>query len=162
MIANPHAQNKVFFVCPFCQLEQEIRKQFGNVYFFTAPAAIFNFNDNRVTSEISSFLVKEMISDIYLVCNLECNFINSVLSGKIDNGLKWETIIDSLACKYDRPSSLAEKIIWKQVDDIKNCNSLCRILSDQGIKLHGLITSKRGRWHTKKYYFFKIPTLSYP
>ncbi len=161
MIRRSPLQNKLFFVCPFSQLEQSIRKEYGNVYFFTAPAAIFNFDDERVVAEISSFLNRENVSDLYFVCDEGCRFINNVLYGNVDSSLACETTIESFTSLSDQPSSLAEKIIWKQLDAIKNCNSLASLLNERGIKLHGLITSKKPSWHITKYYYFKIPTLSY-
>ena len=89
-IKNLEKQNALFIVCPFCQLENFLRKNFGNdIYFMTAPAAVINFNKEEVYA-IKDFLARERIRKIYLVNDVSCNFIEEAINHKKEFGLHCE------------------------------------------------------------------------
>ena len=137
------SSNKLFFVCPFCQMEHFIRKKYGNVFFVTAPAGIFSFNEEDFAREIKFFLLRQNITELYLVCDLECNFLNGALSGGTSFGLSCEQVIKSLVSSADNSFSLAEKIIEYQVNRIKNVSGVTDVISSKKIKIYGMVTSKK-------------------
>jgi hypothetical protein len=137
------SNNKLFFVCPFCQMEHFIRKKYGDVYYVTAPAAIFSFSDENFAREIRSFLLHKNITDLYLVCDLECNFLNNVLSGGNLYGLFCEEVIENLVRSADDPFSLAEKMVHSQMKALTKVSCIAEVITGRKIKLYGMVTSKK-------------------
>lgn len=140
---NPSSK-KLFFVCPNCQMEHFIKKQFGEVFFVTALASVFDLGDIEFRNEISSFIRDRNITDLYVVCDLNCNFLNESVNGDAVQGLKCEELIDSLRSSYDNTYTLAEKLVRHQADSLKR-NLNLSVRSGQAIKIHALITSKSNK-----------------
>lgn len=59
-------------------MENFIQTHYGEAYFITAPAAIFNFEDGEF-KEIKEFIEREYIRRVYLVGESSCNFTKNVL-----------------------------------------------------------------------------------
>lgn len=131
---------KLFFVCPVCQMEQFIRKQFGDVYFVTAQAAIFDFEDAEFVTEIRSFIKDRSITDVYTACDINCNFLNKSMHPSVLHRLRWEEVIENLRTPYDSVYTLAEKLVRQQTHLLKHKLGLTTGTDD--VKVHGLITSK--------------------
>lgn len=142
MIKTSMPHSKLFLVCPFCQMETFIRKEYGNVYFLTAPASIFNFSDEQFAKEISTFLTTYHITDVYVVCDLTCKFIHNALAAGPAHGLSCEQTLECMVSRSDDPFSLAQKIIQLQVTNIKNAHSIHAAVNERKIKIHGIVTSK--------------------
>lgn len=138
------SDKKFFFICPFCQIEHFIRKHFGNVYFITAPASIFSFHDEEYALEIRDFIARKNIEEIYFVSDVNCNFIDSALSGATPHGLSCEQVIQNLmSSSEDTSFTLSQKIIMNQINAIKNTKSISDLMIDKKVKLQGIITSKK-------------------
>lgn len=135
------ASKKLFFVCPICQMEHFIKKQFGEVFFVTAPASVFDFEDTEFSNEISLFIKHRNITDVYAACDLSCNFLNQRVNAGALHGLRCEELIDSLRNSNDNAYTLAEKLVRHQTCSIKQHLDLTT-RSGNMIKVHGLITSK--------------------
>lgn len=131
---------KLFFVCPVCQMEQFIRKQFGDVYFVTSQAAIFDFKDAEFANVIRSFIKDRSITDVYVACDISCNFLNKSIHPSAFRRLRYEKVIENLRTPYDSAYTLAEKLVRQQTHLLKRNLELTAGPGDT--KVHGLITSK--------------------
>lgn len=140
---SKNSDNKFFFICPFCQIEHFIRKHFGNVYFITAPASIFSFDDEEFALEIRDFIARRNIDEIYFVCDLDCNFVGDALSGGSTHGLSCERVIQNLMSSSDTSFTISQKIILNQINAIKNTKGISDLIIDRKVKLQGIITSKK-------------------
>ncbi len=117
------SNNKLFLVCPFSHMENFITKHFGEVYFLTAPAAVFRFESQEYIKQIKSFLLRENITDIYLVSDVSCDLINNIIYDKQLTGLFCEAFINQLKSPEDTPYSVSRKIITQQLTKL-NCPEL--------------------------------------
>lgn len=72
--------NKLFFVCPFSDLENFIRDNYGyDSYFITLPGAVFRTDDTDFMRDTSDFIRRKQIGDVYIVNDTSCPFINDIL-----------------------------------------------------------------------------------
>lgn len=150
-IENVNAQNALFIICPFCQLENFLRTKYGDdLFFITAPAAVLNFNADEVLA-LKEFFKREHITDIYLVNDVGCNFNDEAIKNKKEFGLHCEKQLrvllnsnsksqDSLRTKNEL---LAENNILKQLEYLNSEEIFKHEISALGINIHGIITDKK-------------------
>lgn len=137
--------NKLFLVCPFCQMENFIIKHYGEVFFLTAPAAMFHF-ENGDLQAIKEFITSEHIKDIYLTGDTSCNITKNVLDDKNNSPLKWlqcEIEIQKLKSDNDSLHSLTEKMLKEQANSLCSKNFFGKEIEAGNISLHLLITDKQ-------------------
>lgn len=139
---NAKPQNQLFLVCPFCQMERFITKRFGDVLFLTAPAAVFYFDDDPFLKAVKKTIQREKITDIYLVGDVSCQFIQYALQNESITGLRCESEIQELLSTTDTAFSLTEKLLKKQLYEM-TCHSVFGKEIEEGqIRLHALLTSR--------------------
>ncbi|NBB21403.1 hypothetical protein GVN20_18700 [Runella sp. CRIBMP] len=139
---NAKPQNQLFLVCPFCQMERFITKHFGDVLFLSAPASVFYFDDANFLKAVKKTIQREKITDICLVGEVSCCFIQYVLQNKSMTGLRCESEIQELFSKTDTTFSLTEKLLKKQLYEM-SCQSIFGNEIEEGqIRIHALLTSK--------------------
>jgi hypothetical protein len=139
---NTKPQNRLFLVCPFCQMERFITKYFGDVLFLTAPASIFYFDDDNFLKAVKKTIQSEKITDIYLVGEISCRIIQYVLQNESITGLRCESDIQELLSSTDTPFSLTEKLLKKQLYEM-SCHSVFGKEIEEGqIRLHALLASR--------------------
>lgn len=134
--------NKLFLVCPFCQMENFIIKHYGEVFFFTAPAAMFHFESDSLQA-IKEFITRENVREIYLAGEASCNFTKNVLDDKNHSGLQCETEILKLKSDNDSLHSLTEKMLKEQANRLRSKDFFGNEIENGNISLHILITHKR-------------------
>lgn len=139
---NNSTGGKVFFTCPICQMEQQISKKYGDVYFVSAPAAIFDFSDRVFALSVKSLLLRRNIRDVYFVCDPDCCFVQNVLNGTKLMGLHCEEVIRSLKTPGDDAIALSEKILKDQLDQFRNSSIFAGMLEKERIRTRGLVMSK--------------------
>lgn len=106
-------QPSLFLICPDCHLESRIRDNFGNnSYFLTALGAVFDLSQFIYAEEINQIILSDKISDIYLVNDTECTFINNVISKEINYRTSAEKILNQLYQKHN--SSFSNLPLFKQ------------------------------------------------
>ncbi len=135
--------NKLFLVCPFSQMENFITNHFGEVFFLTAPAAVFSFENIESNEEVKLFLQRKKITDIYLVSDTDCRFINNVITGNNLSGLSCENIINELKTADDTPFTLSKKLIFHQLNELNSVALFGDEMKSGNIKLHGIVSSKK-------------------
>jgi len=141
MSNGSHQGNRLFVVCPFCQMENFIVKHYGEVFFFTAPAAIFNIGSEELRV-IKEFITRENIRGIYLVGETSCNFTKNVLDNTNHPGLPWETEIEKLKSVDDTLCSLTLKILKEQANRLRSESFFGKEIASGNILLHTLQTVK--------------------
>lgn len=155
-LKNEHAMNeanseKLFLVCPFCQMEPPIRRQFGDAYFLTAPGAIFRFSEPYLDC-IKQIIVRERISELHVAVSPECNFIHNVLQELPDSGLPCETVIRRFRKPGDTAETLAQKIIDDQIRQLHAEHHFGKELAAGQLSVHSHILPNTGNtfFKTKK------------
>lgn len=135
------ANNKLFLVCPFCRIEEDIREAFGDVNFITAPASIFNLNDISVARELRYLIMMENVTGLYVVCDEGCDILNAALWGQ-PHGLHCDDVLKDLIDMNDDACSLAGKVVRHQLDALIKSRVISVVLHNGNISLHGLILAK--------------------
>jgi len=121
-------------------MERFITKHFGDVFFLTAPASVFNFDDTNFLKAVKKTIQSEKITDIYLVGEVSCRFIQYALQNKCNTGLRCESEIQELFSKTDTAFSLTEKLLKKQLYEM-SCQSIFGKEIEAGqLRLHALLT----------------------
>lgn len=139
---NVTPQNRLFLVCPFCQMERFITKYFGDVLFLTAPASVFFFDDDPFLKAVKKTIQREKITDIYLVGDVSCRFIQYALQNEKTTGLRCESEIQELLSTTDTAFSLTEKLLKKQLYEM-TCQSIFGKEIEEGqLRLHALLTCR--------------------
>ncbi|MCA0232877.1 MAG: hypothetical protein LCH91_20590 [Bacteroidetes bacterium] len=139
---NSISSNQLFLVCPFCQMEGFIRRHFGDVFFLTSPASVFDFEDDAYLKEVKKTIHRENIQDIYLVGDISCRFVKNALISR-ELGYLWcEEFIRDLRSETDIPISLTEKLLRKQLYELSAERIFGSELEKGKLRLHGLMTSK--------------------
>ncbi|WP_164490121.1 hypothetical protein [Runella sp. SP2] len=139
---NSIFSNQLFLVCPFCQMEGFIRKHFGNVFFLTSPASVFDFEDDAYLKEVKKTIYNENIQDIYLVGDVSCQFVRNALISRELGFCACEQFIGELRSETDTPVSLTEKLLKKQLYELSAERIFGSELEKGELQLHALMTSK--------------------
>ncbi|MEO5946087.1 MAG: hypothetical protein ABIP79_04685 [Chitinophagaceae bacterium] len=146
---EPH--NDLYIVCPFCRLEYFLRTKFGdNIFIITVPAVVLNSHHVEDWA-LNEFLKREKITDIYLVSDTSCNFIEEAINGDKEFGLNCEIRLRELCNNLsidlerldllcDKKELLAKSIALAQIQFLKAEFTF----KDETTKIniHGMITDK--------------------
>lgn len=141
MKISNHQGNKLFLVCPFCQMENFIVNHYGEVFFLTASGAVFIFESDEL-KVIKEFIARENIQRIYLVGETSCNFTKNILENSNYSGLFCENEIQKLKSSGDTPHSLTLKILKEQANRLCSVNFFGNEIASKKISLHSLLTVK--------------------
>jgi len=141
MSTDNQQNNKLFLVCPFCQMENFIVKHYGEVFFLTAPAVVFHFGNDELIV-IKEFIARENIKEIYLVGETTCNFTKNVLDNTNLSGLPCETEIQKIKSFDDTPNTLTLKILNEQTYKLSEENIFGKEITSGTILFHTLQTVK--------------------
>ena len=146
--------NKLFFICPFSQLEHFIREKYGDdVFFITALGAVFQFEDVNYVEVIRDFINRENITDIFIVNDTSCRFIKRVLEKEKGFGtFSEEAMINLLIDNYsvvmqtqsliEQKKTLAELNIRRQVSEILSNELFLQTIIQENVRIKGHITTK--------------------
>ena len=146
--------NKLFFICPFSQLEHFIRDKFGDdVFFITALGVVFQFEDANYAEVIRDFIKRENITDIFVVNDTSCRFIKRVLEKEKGIEIISEEIMINLLIEnysvvmqtnslIEQKKTLAELNIMRQVKEILSNELFLQPIVQNKISIKGLITTK--------------------
>lgn len=147
-------KNKLFFICPFSQLEDFIREKYGDdVFFITALGAVFQFKDVNYTEVMRDFINRESITEIIIVNDTSCRFIKSVLEkekgfGTFSEKVMINLLIDNYSVvMHNKPlieqvQTLAELNIKRQVKEILSNELFLQTIIQENIRIKGLVTTK--------------------
>lgn len=148
-------KNKLFLLCPECQLEHLIRKKFGsNISFLTALGAVFDLRNINYLEVLGDFLKRETIKEIIIVNNTSCLFIENLLKIEEEHEVNNDAaIINAFIDNYsyimsgdsfmEEKRRLAECNIRRQAHEIMKNQFLSSIIMADGISLKGLLTTKK-------------------
>lgn len=145
--------NALFIICPFCQLEHFLQSKFGDkIYFHTVAGGVLNFQTDDILV-LLDFLKREQITDIYLVNDVSCSFIEDTINGKKEFGLQCEKQFRDLFKKFssefeqlyvnEKKELLARSNILTQLEYLNQNSLLKDEASGIDIKAHGIITDKK-------------------
>ncbi len=149
---NQNKDAALFIICPFCQMENYLRVKYGNhIYFMTATAAVLNFDADEI-STIKDFIRKENITDVYLVNDLCCNFIEEAIKNQQVFGLQAEKQLRNIFKEIDinliEGTTLSKKKLIIAEHNLKKQEQYLTVaLHDEadlkiGVVIHTLITNK--------------------
>lgn len=162
-------QNKLFIICPFSNLEFFLQKYFGkNSFFLTFSCAIIETQDYQYLETIRDFIVTQNIQTVYIVNDVNCRFINNIISNKKSLGLWSENILQNLYFEEyfthfkNKPLAyqqykLAELNVMNQINNMQHFSLLQTLLINNSFDLKGLITCM----NTQKVKEIKTKELAY-
>lgn len=136
-----HTDNRLFLVCPFCQMENFIVNHYGSVFFLTAPAAIFHFMPEEAEA-VKEFMARENITRVYLAAETSCSFTQNALANFNHSGLRCETEIQKLKSPEDTLCSLTKKLVTQEASRLEKLFSIGGTMPSATPKLHALQTYK--------------------
>ena len=94
---SDNMNNKLFLVCPFSCMENVIIQKYGDdVFFITGIAAGLQLNEEGYAAVIKDFISRENITEVFIVNDTSCRFINNVLNNENSFGTHSETVIQNL------------------------------------------------------------------
>ncbi len=146
-------QNKLFLICPFSNMENFIRRIHGtDVYFMTAMATAFSYERDDIR-KIADFLDRRMITNIYIVNDTSCRFINGVIEQKKNSGsdaeknlevllMENQKIIMKQSTTFDKVKTLTELNIIEQILNLREHDLIMSVVEKNKISIKGLITTK--------------------
>ncbi|HMO63133.1 MAG TPA: hypothetical protein PKC39_13160 [Ferruginibacter sp.] len=151
-IINASTQsNKLFIVCPFCQMEHFIRKHFKNALFISAPAGILQIDTKEEAPLIKTHILQQKITDIYSICDTNCHFIQQAVTGKQQFMLNCEYHLSVYADASRDISTAGNKITALQIAAIAVQHQLYILnhtalfgaeIANKKITLHGIVSNK--------------------
>jgi hypothetical protein len=122
-------------------MENFIIKHYGEVFFLTAPAAMFDFKRDSLQA-IKEFITRENIREIYLAGETSCNFTKNIMDDENHSGLQCEIEIENLKSDNDSLFTLTEKMLKQQANELRNNHLFGNEIEDGNILLHILIIDK--------------------
>ncbi|MBC5993682.1 carbonic anhydrase [Pontibacter cellulosilyticus] len=145
-------KNKLFLICPHSKLEHFLGSKYKNAYFLTALAAAFKLNEHTYIEELIDFIERESVEEVIVVNDVDCQFIESVLSKKKGYGTyAEEVLVDLLIDNYAEVMSgssvevqkekLAELNVQRQIQQLLSSEYFLQQVVLQKIKIKGLIAS---------------------
>jgi carbonic anhydrase len=134
-------------------MENFIRRIHGtDVYFMTAMATAFSYERDDIR-KIADFLDRRMITNIYIVNDTSCRFINSVIEQKMSSGsdaeknlevllMENQKIIMKKSTTFDKVKTLTELNIIEQILNLREHDLIMSVVEKNKISIKGLITTK--------------------
>lgn len=146
-------ENKLFIICPFSNIESFLRKEFGEeIFFMTYSGGVIQYCDIEFLSHVKDIVLNEKISQIYFVNDINCKFIDEVLSKKTKKNeisvLLEEYYVQHYFSLFENKSianqkyNLAKINIFNQIQEFVNSFYFKNIIESEGIEIYGMITDK--------------------
>ncbi|MDO9001198.1 MAG: hypothetical protein Q7W45_15650 [Bacteroidota bacterium] len=142
------------FICPDCHLEQFITNKYGeNIFFATALGAVFNFDDINFSKSLNDLIVRESITEIFIINDTSCRFINDVLNKGEGFGSCSEYALNkllicnnSIAANNEtiifKKKALAELNIKRQINEIRKDKIFLPQNIENKINIKGIVFTK--------------------
>jgi carbonic anhydrase len=151
--------NKLFFICPDCYLEQEVRQSFGeDCFFVTALGSVWSILGDDFWSGMDDFIAREQIGHIYIVNDTDCTFVGSALLLKPTTNTEAEKFLIELTTnpKIDSIPNLKEKKVELCKLNLQSSAQWCvqhsscmrQKLDNNEIILEGLLFDRKQRSFT--------------
>jgi len=150
---RPGKQNRLFFICPFSQLELFLRGRYGErAYFATSLATLSQFNDGAYAKSIIELIINEGITEVGIAIDTNCRFLNSVLqkkSSKLFKATQLHEILDLHIAEIvmqetltERKQLLAKFVIYRQVEEMCKVTLFKLLVMSRQISVKAIITTK--------------------
>ena len=146
--------NRLFFVCPFSQMELFLSGHYGEkVYFATSIAALPQFGDRAYVNSIIELIINENIYEMAIAIDTDCRFLSDVLNKKCSEHSKpsfqLQKILDLHLAEVvrqktlmDRKSLFAKLVIHHQVEQMCKVNLFKLLVDSRQVVVKGIITTK--------------------
>jgi carbonic anhydrase len=162
-------ENKLFLICPDCYVENRIRNNFsGQLYFATALGAVFTPIKFNYAESLNGLINREEVREIYIVNDISCRFINSIITNSEGFNTKEENILrkiyldnaDQIA-KHEEQKlksiELAKLNINQQIEELKKTEFIGAKYDAGHIKIKGLLYDR----HTLEFKELNMKPTSY-
>ncbi|RYM35572.1 hypothetical protein ERX46_00870 [Brumimicrobium glaciale] len=144
-------QNKLFLICPDCYLENRITKNFsGRLYFSTALGAVFTPIKFNYAESLNGIINREDIRELYVVNDVACRFINTIIEDGEGFNTKEEKILkklyldnsDAIIHQIERKhksTELAKLNIQQQINELKKAEFIGSKFESGFLTIKGLL-----------------------
>ena len=141
-------------VCPFSMLEPFLRRHFGDdTLFLTAPGAVLDLEDPFTVETVRNLASTSSLSSIHVVNDSSCRFIDAAVEGRETPGLQVGRLFSEtfrltglgLAVGLSHAElrvRLAESNVRRQVQRLMSSSDLGDALSNAGVRVRGMVTSR--------------------
>lgn len=145
---------KLFVVCPFSQIEGFLRYKFGQESMFaTAMAGNPQVEDALWLNSLVDTIRREGVTELCLVQDLQCRFLQVVMSGEAGFGTLCEEqlrqILDNNREKISAESCWADQLfafaslkIANQANQIASLPLMEQLIRETGLSVQGMVTDK--------------------
>ena len=141
---NNQETNRLFLVCPICRMEHYVRSNFGDGFFYTAPASVFHFDDNETIEALRETVFRNKITEIVWVADSSCCFIRKAIEKKPPE-LRCEHMLRSLHHPGDTALSLTYKVMRTQLDRLGAADMFGSAIAQGKIKISSLVTARHAQ-----------------
>lgn len=150
--------NKLYIVCPFSQMETFITHEIcSDAYFLTGMAGRLCLDDDENTGIIRFFIEKENIRGLFVVNDLNCRFINEVLTNSAKHAVPATDTLKKLFSDFrevfpsekplERKKHLLAKLnINDHIRELRSNKVLKTLFLNDNVKIRGLITDKMSNY----------------
>ncbi len=134
----------LFLVCPECNIEQTIRKKFGDSgLFLTALGGVFHINEPEFINEFNSFLEREQISCIYIVNDTGCTLLENAILNNNQSLPAVKELIELMLQNRGRVINttlrLAKTNILKQASNLLSIKNVRTKISEGELIIKGIV-----------------------
>lgn len=146
-------ENKLFIICPFSNIENFLRKEYGNdILFMTYSGGMIQYADFDFLNHVKDIILQEKIKQIFFANDINCNFIEDAIMKKraqssVSNLLE-EYYIHYYFSLFHNTSiprqkyNLAKINLFYQIQEFSNSYHFKDIIASEKIEIHGIITDK--------------------
>ena len=149
-------KKKLYLICPDCCIEEKIRLEYGNhTYFLTALGSVFNMANFEYAEEVNDLLNRESISDICIVNDIQCSFLENTFTKKFQSNTRAEQVLNSLyesnEARFESLRPEQQQKILARLNIVRQAKELMKIpiignkISNQTIKVSGLLYDRKAQ-----------------
>jgi carbonic anhydrase len=147
--------NKLFLVCPFSCMEIFIRNKYGDdVFFITATGTVLQLGKKEYFETVKVLIDRNNITEIFVVSDTSCRFINNTLKNESGSGSYSEMVIQNLLTDNyalvmnekaieQQQIKLAKLIVNYQAAELKKTDYFRQKIIQNKIKVRELVTSRK-------------------
>lgn len=145
---------RLFVVCPFSQIEGFLRYKYGQESMFaTAMAGNPQVEDALWLNSLVDTIRREGVTELFLVQDLQCRFLQVVMSGDAGFGTLCEVqlhqIVENNREKISAESSWANQLfafaslkIVNQTNQIASLPLMVQLIQETGLSVQGIVSDK--------------------
>jgi hypothetical protein len=143
-------KNKLYLICPDCNTEYAIKDQFkSNIFLLTALGVVFDFSSMEASYNLDDFINRETITEIVIVNDSNCTFIESTIHNRIKYNTVAEKELEKLQInnleKFESLNIQEQQVLLAKLNTYRQAFDLLEVpfigpkIDDKQVAISGLI-----------------------